>query len=99
MTYRSLLIIQCVTGTGAEAVEAYDARNVLAECAEAIPEYLRGRVWQSRTDPDRLFVEVDWSAEKGWHDWMDSPVRAAQMTDLGRYVVGLIHSDLYSLAT
>lgn len=98
MTYRSLLIIQCVAGTGAEALAAYQARNVLSECAEAIPSYRNGHVWLSLTDPDRLFVEVDWSEEQGWHDWMNSPVRTAQMADLGPYVAELIHSDVYVLA-
>lgn len=97
MPYRSLLVVQLLPGTRDAAVAAYHRRRVLEECKEAIPEYLAGRVCLSETDPDRICIEVDWSAAKGWHDWMAHPVRAAQAADIGKFVQNIILSDVYEV--
>ena len=97
MVCRSLLIIQTKPGSRDKAVEAYHARGVLEECAEAIPEFVKGRVCLSETDPDRVIIEVDWSNVKGWHDWMDHPVRAAQAEDIGKFVESMTLSDVYTV--
>lgn len=97
MIFRSLLIVQVHPGQGEQALRAYAERKVLAECAAAVPEFLSGRVYQSVTDVDRMCIEVDWSDEKGWSLWAESPVRAAQMADLAHFIVAVVHSDLYLL--
>lgn len=96
MPCRSLLIVQLKTGTRDEAVSAYHTRRVLEECAEAIPQFIAGRVCLSENDPDLICVEVDWSDPQGWHDWMAHPVRAAQTDDIGRFVAAVIHSGVYT---
>ena len=97
MAYRSLLIVQLLPGTRDAAVAAYHERRVLEECREAIPEYVAGRVCLSETDPDRICIEVDWSDASGWHAWMAHPVRAAQAADIGRFVQGILVSDVYKV--
>ena len=97
MVCRSLLIVQLKPGTRVKAVEAYHARGILEECAEAIPEFVEGRVCLSETDADRIIIEVDWSDPKGWQDWMSHPVRAAQSEDIGVYIESVVLSEVYAL--
>jgi heme-degrading monooxygenase HmoA len=96
MTCRSLLIIEVEPGKRDEAIAAFIARGILSECGETISTYVDGRVWASETSPDRINVECDWSVAQGWYDWMESPVRAAQMKDIGHYVGSVVYSDVFT---
>ena len=73
----------------------FAARGVLSECAAHIPQFLRGELRRSTTDPDRLCVIADWSDPQGWQDWTAHPVRAAQMSDLGHLIVAVAFSDIF----
>lgn len=96
MPFRSILVVKIKPGQAAEAAKAFTARGILSECAEVIPQYIRGELRHSTTDPDRLCVIADWSDPQGWHDWTAHPARAAQMADLGHFLVEVVHSDIYA---
>lgn len=86
MSVLGQLSIRVKPGTRDAALQAFRARRVFEECAQAIPGFVQAFLLADRADPDVICVFTEWRAAQDADDWMASPVRAAQSADLGHFL-------------
>ena len=67
------------------AIAAFRARRVFEECAETVPGFLGAELLTPPGDADRICIIAHWRDTAAAHQWLDSPVRAAQDRDLSHF--------------
>ena len=95
MTVVGQLSIRVKPGTRDAALQAFRARCVFEECAQAIPGFVQAFLLADRTDPDVICVVTEWRGAQDAADWMASPVRAAQGADLGHFLAAEPETRLF----
>ncbi|MEZ5751701.1 MAG: antibiotic biosynthesis monooxygenase family protein [Paracoccaceae bacterium] len=86
MSVLGQLSIRVKPGTRDTALQAFRARRVFEECAEAIPGFVQAFLLADRQDPDVICVFTEWRSAQDAADWRQSPVRAAQSKDLAHFL-------------
>lgn len=89
------LSIRVKPGTREAALQAFRARRVFEECAQAIPGFVQAFLLADRTDPDVICVVTEWRAAQDAADWMASPMRAAQGAYLGHFLAAEPETRLF----
>ncbi|WP_375267090.1 antibiotic biosynthesis monooxygenase family protein [Planktotalea sp.] len=93
MSVISTMQITLREGVKAQAIEAFKARGVFSECAEAIPGFLWAHLLAGAGDT--LCVMSEWRNAQSYEDWLAHPARAAQEADLAHYLAAAPETGLF----
>ena len=90
MSFWTMLMIKAHDGNGEAVAKAHIKRRCVEEAQETIPGFLHGETMLSPEDPGLVCVMCTWEDEAAYQEWVDSPVRAKQTSDLA----GVISADI-----
>ena len=90
MSYWTMLMIKAHDGNGEAVAHAHIKRRCVEEAQETIPGFLHGETMLSAEDPGLICVMCTWKDEAAYQEWVNSPVRAKQTSDLA----GVIAADM-----
>lgn len=96
MTVVSNMQITLRSGVKAQAIEAFKARRVFEECAEAIPGFLWARLLDVEGNQNAIAVIAEWRDVESFNAWVAHPVRDAQEADLAHFLASAPQTQLYS---
>ena len=96
MTVVSNMQITLRDGVKKQAIEAFKARRVFAECAQAIPGFLGAHLLDNQGSDNEIAVIAHWRDAASFYAWVAHPVRDAQEADLAHFLASAPHTQLYS---
>ena len=94
MSFWTMLMIKAHDGNGEAVAKVHINRRCVEEAEETIPGFLHGETMLSAEDPGLVCVMCTWKDEAAYQEWVDSPVRAKQTSDLA----GVISADIKTLS-
>ncbi len=86
MTFWTMLMIKDHNGDAKAVAEAHTKRRAIDEAAETIKGFKYGECMVSTNEPGLVCVLCGWEDEAAYKEWLDSPVRAKQTTDLATVI-------------
>ncbi|APZ91581.1 antibiotic biosynthesis monooxygenase family protein [Fuerstiella marisgermanici] len=93
----SHMIVRTSPGKRDAAIEAYRKRDVLRECADVIPGFIRGELLVCQDDLDVLCVATHWKSADDYQQWLDHPLRADQSNELVPFAAAAPESSVYEV--
>lgn len=93
MTFWSMLMVKVNDSQAEAAAQEWIRRRCIEEAAETIPGFRHGEILLSTDERERLCVLCSWEDETFYKEWLNSPVRAKQFTDLS----GRVSADVETL--
>jgi heme-degrading monooxygenase HmoA len=86
VTFWSILMVRVHNGLAEAAANQWVRRRTIEEAAETVPGFRHGQVLISADEPDLVCVICGWANKAAYEEWLSSPVRAKQATDLSEVV-------------
>ena len=87
MSIISIMTVRVAADQREAAVRAFEARQVLPECAQAIPGFLHGELALDLDDDETLRVIAHWQDRAAYDAWVAHPKRDAQAQDLSHFLL------------
>jgi heme-degrading monooxygenase HmoA len=85
VVYPSLIAIRLKPGQRDQAIDTFEKR-VFPECAGEVEGFISAEVQICLDDDNLIFVSSRWLASSDYDIWQQSPLRDAQLRDLGGMV-------------
>jgi heme-degrading monooxygenase HmoA len=91
----SILTIPVRAGQEAAFLDAFVRLDVFGHAAR-IPGFGGGELLRPVEDGDDFVVHARWETPEGYQAWLDAPVRAQLVGEIGPYVEGPMTGRLYT---
>ncbi|GAA6160324.1 antibiotic biosynthesis monooxygenase family protein [Ruegeria lacuscaerulensis] len=99
MSFWTLLMIKVPAEKAKQTAEAFIHRNIIEECADAIPGFRHGELMVSHEGDGQLCVMCNWTDKAAYEQWVASPIRDKQNVDALGFLTekGYEATDMHTL--